>query len=109
MSFKGGRSQAQRRKYSLESSWKTETILVNLNEGSINNCEPLIVVKRGKKRTQNIKKLKSQKTATEGEYPKKKQIWKNAPPPYSPPDPRLSQNSLERVNKQLVDSDEICQ
>lgn len=71
------------------------------------------MVKRGKKRTQNIKKLKLQKTATtsraEGEYPKKKQIWKNAPPPYSPPDPGLSQNLLERVNKQLADGDEICQ
>ena len=44
------------------------------------------------------------------EYPKKQQIWKNVPPLYSPLQPQAkSQTSLERVNKQLANGEEICQ
>ena len=44
-----------------------------------------------------------------GRVPKEGTNLENVPPPYSPPNPRLSQNSLEKVNKQLVDGEEICQ
>ena len=44
-----------------------------------------------------------------GRVPKEGTNLENVPPPYSPPNLRLSQNSLEKVNKQLVDGEEICQ
>lgn len=66
------------------------------------------------KKNSNTNKWQIQKAATtsraEGEYSKKQQIWKNTPPLYSPLQPQAeSQTSLERVNKQLANGEEICQ